>query len=484
MTRRELWICGAVAMTLLASRFITMTLLPMSDTTEPRYAEIARLMLESGDWITPWLEPGIPFWGKPPLSFWLQALSMRLLGVGDFAARLPAWIAVLGTLVLAGKLASHLGGARLATRTVLILATMALTWVAAGAVMTDAFLAFGTTLGVVSYLLAADGKRQPWGWLFFIGISIGLLSKGPLALVLTGAPILAWSLWNLRWRSPLPALPWLGGSALTAVLVLPWYIAAELKTPGFLNYFIVGEHFGRFVVPGWEGDLYGNAHDEPRGMIWAFLLWASFPWGLIGGAMLLRTLTRGPGREALRAWLTEPAHGLLLAAALTTPLFFSLAGNTLWTYLLPSLPFVALLIAIRLQTAPLPRLIALAALVPAIVTALGVHLSMQPETLKSEAALVAAFMQHRGDTQQTLHYAGDLPHSARYYARNQVRRIALEDISRVAASAPDGPLFVAVRNADMAQLTGTPVPAFEPLFRGRSHTLLRIDRNRTPPFQR
>src|SRR5690606_2259882 len=143
-------------MTLLASRFITMTLLPMSDTTEPRYAEIARLMLESGDWITPWLEPGIPFWGKPPLSFWLQALSMRLLGVGDFAARLPAWIAVLGTLVLAGKLASHLGGARLATRTVLILATMALTWVAAGAVMTDAFLAFGTTLGVVSYLLAAD----------------------------------------------------------------------------------------------------------------------------------------------------------------------------------------------------------------------------------------------------------------------------------------------------------------------------------------
>ena len=62
---------------------------------------------------------------------------------------------------------------------------------------------------------------------------------------------------------------------------LPWYLLAERKTPGFLDYFLVGEHWRRFTVPGWDGDRYGNAHLEPRGMIWAFLLQACLPWSLL-----------------------------------------------------------------------------------------------------------------------------------------------------------------------------------------------------------
>ncbi|WP_369011382.1 ArnT family glycosyltransferase, partial [Oligella urethralis] len=71
-----------------------MALMPFSDTTEPRYAEIARLMLERNDWITPWFDPQTPFWGKPPLSFWLQALSMKFFGVSEFAARLPSYLSL------------------------------------------------------------------------------------------------------------------------------------------------------------------------------------------------------------------------------------------------------------------------------------------------------------------------------------------------------------------------------------------------------
>ena len=74
--------------------------LPLADTTEPRYAEIARLMAISGDWITPWYEPGVPFWGKPPLSFWAQALSFRWLGVSELAGRLPSWLATLAIVYL------------------------------------------------------------------------------------------------------------------------------------------------------------------------------------------------------------------------------------------------------------------------------------------------------------------------------------------------------------------------------------------------
>lgn len=74
--------------------------LPLSDTTEPRYVEIARIMAESGDWITPWLSEGTPLWGKPPLSIWCQAISFGVLGVSEFAARLPSLLSAGTDLVV------------------------------------------------------------------------------------------------------------------------------------------------------------------------------------------------------------------------------------------------------------------------------------------------------------------------------------------------------------------------------------------------
>ena len=76
-------------------------------------------------------------------------------------------------------------------------------------------------------------------------------------------------------------------------LALPWYVMAEIRTPGFLQYFIVGEHFLRFVDPGWQGDLYGTAHKRPYGGIWLDWLLATMPWGLAGLWLFLR-----PGQDA------------------------------------------------------------------------------------------------------------------------------------------------------------------------------------------
>src|SRR5690606_18239199 len=77
---------------ILALRLVSMIWLPLLDTSEPRYAEIARIMAATGDWITPWFSPGVPFWGKPPLAFWSEAVAFRALGVSEFAARLPSWL--------------------------------------------------------------------------------------------------------------------------------------------------------------------------------------------------------------------------------------------------------------------------------------------------------------------------------------------------------------------------------------------------------
>ena len=86
--------------TIMLARLFLAWLIPYADTTEARYAEIARLMVQTGDWITPWFDEGVPFWGKPPLSFWLQALSFKLFGISEFAGRFPAWLASLGIITI------------------------------------------------------------------------------------------------------------------------------------------------------------------------------------------------------------------------------------------------------------------------------------------------------------------------------------------------------------------------------------------------
>lgn len=81
------WVLGSI----LLLRLVGLGIYPLMDTSEARYAEMARKMVELNDWITPMFDYGVPFWGKPPLSFWTQAASMTVFGVNEFAARFPAW---------------------------------------------------------------------------------------------------------------------------------------------------------------------------------------------------------------------------------------------------------------------------------------------------------------------------------------------------------------------------------------------------------
>lgn len=106
------------------------------------------------------------------------------------------------------------------------------------------------------------------------------------------------------------------GALLTAFLAGPWYLLAELKTPGFLDYFIVGEHIRRFLDPGWTGDLYGSAHDQPKGMIWLFWLWASFPWGIVALVGVIAGWLGGRGTGRIRLPLSHPGSCFLFVSAL------------------------------------------------------------------------------------------------------------------------------------------------------------------------
>jgi len=456
--RRGLWIAIAL---LVGVRLATLAAYPVMDTTEARYAEIARKMLETGDWLMPQFAYGVPFWGKPPLSTWLSAASMGAFGVSEFSARLPSLLLLLvcGALVFRlARLRSGRDGALLASA---FFATTLFVFVAAGAVMTDAALLLGTTLAMVGFWVAVDAPgppRRAAGFAFFIGLAIGMMAKGPVALVLTFVPIGAWTLWTRSYRAVWSRLPWVAGTVLAAALVVPWYLAAERASPGFLDYFLVGEHWKRFVEPGWKGDLYGAAHARPRGMIWVFWIVAALPWSLPALGWLARAAVSR--RDALRTLVDDRWQLYLLLWAVAPMLFFTLSGNILVTYVLPGMAAFALLLAtlwrtpaadIRALRAPARHGIAAACILS--IVSVGVVLAMRPqfETELSHRTLVRTYEGARTNAGARLIYVAKKPISADFYSHG--RAILVPDTAALLPYLADAsPDFIVVRARDLEAL--------------------------------
>jgi 4-amino-4-deoxy-L-arabinose transferase-like glycosyltransferase len=418
---RLAWLLGIA----LLLRLLTLAAYPLMETTEPRYAEIARKMLETGNWVTPWFDHGVPFWGKPPMSFWGSAATMAVFGVNEFGARLAPFLATLATLALLWSWPRGAGtGRALPLAAGLITVTSLVGFVSAGAVMTDMFMIMGTTLCMVAFwrALQDDSARTPWRWAFFVGIAIGLLAKGPVATVLTGLALAPWVVLRGAWRATWQRLPWLRGSLLAVVLTLPWYLLAESRTPGFLNYFLIGEHLQRFLVSGWSGDLYGHPHTEPRGTVWWFLLAGCMPWTLLlmaAPALLWRqSRTDSPPRPSPVLPAGEAVY--LLCWALATPVFFSMSRNVLPPYVLPGLPAFALLTAIlalaAADRAPRLHLAWLAGLLLPVLVTLGLLLFPELPQARSQRELLQHW--HRGEP---LAYLGPRPFSAGFYSQGQAR---------------------------------------------------------------
>ena len=432
-----------ITLVLMLLALVVIAIMPFQDTSEPRYAAIAQIMYSSGDWITPWFEPGKPFWGKPPLSFWAAAASMHVFGVNEFAARFPSWLSMLLSLCAIRYVFARVYSQCTAQWAVLIYASMILVFVNIGAVLTDPFLALGTTLVFCSFIqcmwqesracsTSGDVSSVPpkansklWAYLGFIGLAIGLLAKGPLTLVLVGTPIAVYLAWHKdRWLRFMQAYPWLQGLLLVAALVLPWYVLAEIKTPGFLHYFIVGEHFLRFVDPGWQGDMYGTAHQQAYGTIWLNALVASLPWWPVVVLVLAWLWRRGEWASVREAFRGFPMLSFVLSWALFCAAFFTFSGNILWTYLLPSMVAVSLLFARVLQLIPslkwqekAPYLALLAPSLLVVMVAIG---AVYPNIWRTEKDLVA-FTQEQG--QSALYYYQELPFSARFYSEERVRSV-------------------------------------------------------------
>jgi 4-amino-4-deoxy-L-arabinose transferase-like glycosyltransferase len=297
---------------------------------EGRYAEIPREMLLHGSWVVPYLQ-GEPYLDKPPLLYWLVMLSYTILGVHDWAARLVPALAVHATVLLIYLIGRRGFGERVAFRASLVLAlTPGLLGI--GRLLTmDGLLTLCVTVGLLAAFEATRTAALGRGWwlLSAAACGLGLLTKGPIALVLVLPPLWLWRRLTgigapLRWRD------WLAHLGLALVVALPWYVELCLSNPEFARHFLWEHNVIRFLQP--------FDHLEP---IWYYL--PVLALGLFPATLLVLPLTRYLGTGNARISATRsPALGFALLAGMWCVVFFSLSGSKLPTYILPALPFLAL----------------------------------------------------------------------------------------------------------------------------------------------
>jgi len=306
--------------------------LPLMDKTEARYGEIARLMAETGNWVVLQIDYFIPFWAKPPLSTWASASSIWLFGTHEFFVRLPYLLVLIGLGLWLSRYRSstqhsiYLPG--------IIVLTLPEMYLHGGVVSTDMFLTLSVCLVMLSFWEALQEKAHTfWGYLFFIGMGFGLLAKGPIIGILTVPPLFLWLLLTKNFKTSLFRLPWISGTMLCLLVSVPWYVWTELRSPGFVDYFIIGEHFNRYFNSAWTGDKYGFPKQQPFGIVWAFLLAAILPWTVLLIKLMIqkfRSIRQNPWLLYLVFWMFWPA------------VFFTTSKSLIHPYVLPSMVPVAL----------------------------------------------------------------------------------------------------------------------------------------------
>ena len=247
-----LWNVPLILVVLYVCLFSGLGALGLVGPDEPRYAAIARAMAETHDWVTPRLW-GSPWFEKPVLYYWAGAISMRLFGVNEFAARLPSALAALLAVIAVAWTALRSFGVRAAWFSLLMLPTsvamIGFSRAASPDMLFTGFLA--ASMAVASEILQ---KHRPGPFLriafgFFLGAAV--LAKGPAAVILAGGATLLWAALSRQWTAPFRFLhPVI--IAVFCVTALPWYVLCSMRNPDFFRVFILQHNFARYLTPVFE----------------------------------------------------------------------------------------------------------------------------------------------------------------------------------------------------------------------------------------
>jgi 4-amino-4-deoxy-L-arabinose transferase-like glycosyltransferase len=320
---------------------------------EGRYAEAAREMLVSGNYLEPSLD-GKGHLAKPPCTYWAILAGMKLLGQNGWGIRLYLSISFLLTLWLVSWIAGRIGEKTAAPLAALIYCTMLLPSIGAHVVNCDALLTFFTTAGFAAYCWARTsppGTRRNLANLgAWTAFGFAFLTKGTPALLFGAVPIIhasfapAWVECGPEDRPQssraAPLLSHLGGAVIFLFLSFAWYAFHVARDPSLARYFLEDELVGR---------IFTGVHN--RNPEW-YAVFTIYGPSLLGGAL--------PWTAALpylfhgrKGWnpRKQPTSFLLVLWIVIPLIVFALSRSRLWLYLLPVFPGLAIAMALALRRA-------------------------------------------------------------------------------------------------------------------------------------
>jgi 4-amino-4-deoxy-L-arabinose transferase-like glycosyltransferase len=306
---------------------------PFLDPPEGLHAAIARSVSLHGDWITPHVN-GVPYFGNPPLLYWLMSASFAALGVSTASARLWSAAAAVAIAAITARLGVVLGGPRLGLLAGLMVAANLGFFVYGRLVKPDMLFILFIVLAFGGFTIAYRGGGRRGLVLFYAALGLAAMAKdvlgalGPLAVV-------GVFFWLTRERPLASWAPW-WGVLLIAGIALPWYLAVEARNRGFLWYVIVDNHLLNLtrhrVFPAEDVTL--NPLEFLLVTAGAFL-----PWALAVPAAVVRAFRGARDGVTGRLWLLQALWAVLLIGA------FTLSPYKLPAYGLPAFPALALLTA-------------------------------------------------------------------------------------------------------------------------------------------
>ena len=302
VTKRP-WKDWGLVLAVSAAIFIGCTVSPPSlmDDVDAVQAVIARNMLHSGDWVTARLD-GVIYLEKPPLIYWLIAISYKVFGEHDWAARLPVALSCIGLALLVAAMGSWAFGRKVGTYAGIVVATCVGLFLFTRIQIPDVMLTLTIALAMWAMLRALDEEEQRpslWANVLAVSLGIGLLLKSLVAIVF---PVGAGVVYLLATRQCFARETWrrlhpFRGALIALLIAAPWHILATLRNPpyfawtmhsgpgqyhGFLWFFFINEQLLRFLNLRYPRDY----NTVPRGLFWAFhFLWL-FPWSVYFPALV------------------------------------------------------------------------------------------------------------------------------------------------------------------------------------------------------
>ncbi|CAH2782395.1 MAG: Undecaprenyl phosphate-alpha-4-amino-4-deoxy-L-arabinose arabinosyl transferase (EC @ Polymyxin resistance protein PmrK [uncultured Caballeronia sp.] len=307
---------------------------------EGRYAEMAREMFVTGDWITPRYN-GYKYFEKPPLQTWVNALTFAWFGIGDWQARLYTALTGFVGVLLVGYTGTRVFNAMTGFAAAVILATCPY-WNLMGHFNTlDMGLSLWMELTLCALLLAQRPglpvrKVRLWMWLCWAGMAAAVLSKGLIGLILPGEILILYSLVSRDWA--LWKQLYIGsGLIVFLIIVAPWFALVQMKNHEFFDFFFIVQQFKRYLTP--EQNRPGAFYYFVPVLIVGFLPWLSIAVQSVRHGM---KTPRQPNGFA-------PVTMLLVWSAFIF-LFFSASHSKLISYVLPVAPALALVIGLYLPS--------------------------------------------------------------------------------------------------------------------------------------